>query len=95
MGAESAMVTSFEDEDDPRYNGHDGFGDANLPRLDPEIEHEHAVTTIIDLAMRHKGKLYVLKYYVYGVLSFKLSFDLTSLSRELLFDFIRFSIIDS
>jgi len=55
VGAESAMVTSFEDRDEPRYNGHDGFGDANLPHLLPHVEKQHAVNAIIDLAIRHKG----------------------------------------
>ncbi|CAG7837635.1 unnamed protein product [Allacma fusca] len=58
-GSESALVFAYDIGDDP-YHGKDGFGDANLPPVQPTLEAEHAVNGIIQLAELYKGNLTIL-----------------------------------
>ncbi|CAG7824007.1 unnamed protein product, partial [Allacma fusca] len=58
-GSESALVFAYDIGDDP-YHGKDGFGDANLPPVQPKLETEHAVHAIIRLGELYKGKLTIL-----------------------------------
>ena len=50
-----ALVKSYTSDEDPLYNGHDGFGDASLPELDACVEEDGAVMGIIQNAKKYKG----------------------------------------
>ncbi|CAG7823058.1 unnamed protein product [Allacma fusca] len=58
-GSETALVFPYDLGDNP-YFGKDGFGDTNLPPVQPKLEAEHAVHAIIRLAELYKGKLTIL-----------------------------------
>ncbi|CAG7717831.1 unnamed protein product, partial [Allacma fusca] len=53
-GSETALVFPYYSSDHPYY-GKDGFGDTNLPAVQPKLEAEHAVNAIIRLAELYKG----------------------------------------
>lgn len=37
------------------YHGTDGFGDADFSKIEPRIEHEHAVHALVRLAHEYEG----------------------------------------
>lgn len=50
------MVKTFVNDDDPPYNGHDGFGDAGLPEIDACcVEDTTGVMGIVEIAKKYKG----------------------------------------
>jgi len=51
----TSLVSRFEHLEDPPYHGYDGFGDADLPPIEPIFEPEHAVHAISRLAELYKG----------------------------------------
>jgi len=53
------MVKSFESDEDPPYNGHNGFGDANLPEVDPCVEDVNGVSGILENVAKYKGGILV------------------------------------
>ncbi|XP_021958071.1 inosine-uridine preferring nucleoside hydrolase [Folsomia candida] len=42
------------------YHGTDGFGDADFSKIEPRIEHEHAVHALVRLAHEYEGKLTII-----------------------------------
>jgi len=54
-GAENQLIkTAFFE--DPPYNGVDGFGDTDLPHLEPVLEEEGAVQAMISHLEQHPGE---------------------------------------
>lgn len=57
-GADRPLVHRYIYPERP-FHGHDGFGDADLPPQPPAatmLQPQHAVSALLDLAVRHSGE---------------------------------------